>query len=239
MKLKRINILILCTCIAIASALSGCAFDTAGEPAKPVKTDMDGLNRQLITAAGDKDAKAIESLIKKGADVNTRDSSGRTPAMIATYNNDIQSATVLIKSGADVNIQDNSKNNPFLYAGAEGHLEILRLTIQAGADPAITNRYGGTALIPAAEHGHVEVVAELLTKTKVNVNHINDLGWTALLEAIILNDGDIDQQQTVQLLIDHGADVNIKDKNGVSPLEHARKNGFNEIVTILLKAGAK
>lgn len=237
--MKRKIILILCILLATGSILGGCTLDQQGEDTKPSETDKDVLNKQLIKAVENKDAKLIESIIKEGADVNTKDPNGRTPTMIATYNNDIPSANVLINAGADVNIQDNTRNNPFLYAGAEGYLEILRLTIKAGADPRLTNRYGGTALIPASEHGYVDVVAELLTKTDINVNHINDLGWTALLEAIILNNGDLEQQQTVQLLIDHGADVNIKDKNGVSPLAHARRMGFVEIENILLKAGAK
>lgn len=159
--------------------------------------------------------------------------------MIATYNNDVETAKVLIKAGADVNIKDDMKNNPFLYAGAEGYIDILKLTIEAGADPAITNRYGGTALIPASEHGYVDVIKELLTHTDIDVNHVNNLGWTALLEAIISNDGDDKQQQTVQLLIEHDADVNIPDNNKVTPLQHAREKGFKEIEKILLKAGAK
>ena len=111
-------------------------------------------------------------------------------------------AKTLLKAGADVNIQDDMKNNPFLYAGAEGYLDILKLTIEAGADPTITNRYGGTALIPASEHGYLDVIKELLTSTDIDVNHVNNLGWTALMEAIILNNGNQVQQETVQLLID-------------------------------------
>ncbi|MNZ93033.1 Ankyrin repeats (3 copies) [compost metagenome] len=85
----------------------------------------------------------------------------------------------------------------------------------------------------------MDVIQELLTKTDIDVNHVNHLGWTALLEAIILNNGDERQQQTVQLLIDHGADVNIPDHDGVTPLQHAHEKGFKEIEQILLKAGAK
>ncbi|GHH98862.1 hypothetical protein AM1BK_24050 [Neobacillus kokaensis] len=199
----------------------------------------EGINKQLLQAAEHSDADTISKLIKKGANINAQDSKGRTATMIATYNNDVETAKVLIKAGADVNIRDDMKNNPFLYAGAEGYINILKLTIEAGADPAITNRYGGTALIPASEHGYVDVVKELITHTDIDVNHVNNLGWTALLEAIILNNGDDKQQQTVQLLIEHGADVNIPDNNKVTPLQHARKKGFKEIEKILLKAGAK
>lgn len=205
---------------------------------KEIKVVID-MEEQLIQAAKGKDAYTVRRLIEDGVDINTQDSEGRTSTMIATYNNDAGTAKILIDAGADVNIQDNMENNPFLYAGAEGYIEILKLTIEADADPSITNRYGGTALIPASEHGYVDVIKELLTNTDIDINHINDLGWTALLEAIILNNGDEKQQQTVQLLIDHGADVNIPDHNNVTPLQHARKKSFKEIENILLKAGAK
>jgi uncharacterized protein len=92
--------------------------------------------------------------------------------------------------------------------------------------------------ILAAERGHVEVVRELLTRSDVEVNHINNLGWTALLEAVILGEGKVAHQQIVQLLVDHGADVQIADKDGVTPLQHARRRGFTEIANTLAKAGA-
>ncbi|WP_434752822.1 ankyrin repeat domain-containing protein [Paenibacillus amylolyticus] len=200
---------------------------------------MASLNQQLLSAAEAKDTEGIVKLLQEGADVHAQDQSGRTALMIATYNQDTASVQKLIEAGADVNQQDDMLNSPFLYAGAEGYLDILKLTIQAGADPSITNRYGGTALIPASEHGYVDVVRELLTQTSVDVNHVNRLGWTALLEAIILNDGNERQQQTIELLIHHGADVNLADGDGVSPLRHAKAKGFKEIEAILLQAGAK
>ncbi|WP_431833422.1 ankyrin repeat domain-containing protein [Cytobacillus oceanisediminis] len=221
--------------------LQGCVSDNNADTKtqeKEVREDMD-MSESLLQAAERRETETIKRLIEEGADINKKDSDGRTAAMIAAYNNDVETSKVLIKAGADVNIQDNMKNNPFLYAGAEGYVEILKLTIEAGADPAIMNRYGGTALIPASEHGHIDAIKELLTKTDIDVNHVNDLGWTALLEAIILNDGNVIQQQTVQLLIDGGADVNIPDGNNVTPLQHAREKGFKEIERILLTAGAK
>jgi ankyrin repeat protein len=159
--------------------------------------------------------------------------------MAATHGRRAATVAALLRAGANVNIQDARRDNPFLYAGAEGLLDILRLTIAAGADTTITNRYGGTALIPAAERGHVDVVAELLDHTDVNVNHVNNLGWTALLEAIVLSDGGERHQQIVRLLLDHGADTSIADKDGVTPLQHARDRGFREIARILEEAGAK
>lgn len=196
------------------------------------------MNEQLFKVVEGKEVDRVRDLLDKGVDINAQDTQGRTAIMIATYANDVEMVKVLIAEGADVDIQDNMLNNPFLYAGAEGYMEILKLMIAAGADPTITNRYGGVALIPASEHGYVEVVNELLTNTKTDVNHVNNLGWTALLEAIILNDGSEKQQQTIRLLIEHGADVNLADKDGVTPFEHAREKGYKEIEEILLEAGA-
>lgn len=197
------------------------------------------MQERLFEAVVGKEIDIVRELLNSGIDINAQDEQGRTAIMIATYANDAEMVKVLIDEGADVDIQDDMLNNPFLYAGAEGYMDILKLMIAAGADPKITNRYGGVALIPASEHGYVEVVEELLTNTKTDVNHVNNLGWTALLEAIILNDGFVKQQQTIRLLIEYGADVNLADKDGVSPLQHAREKGFKEIEGILLEAGAK
>lgn len=216
--------------MGITLFLQGCMAMNIGED--------ETMNEQLFKVVEGKEVDRVRDLLDKGVDINAQDTQGRTAIMIATYANDVEMVKVLIAEGADVDIQDNMLNNPFLYAGAEGYMEILKLMIVAGADPTITNRYGGVALIPASEHGYVEVVKELLTNTKTDVNHVNNLGWTALLEAIILNDGSEKQQQTIRLLIEHGADVNLADKDGVTPLEHAREKGYKEIEEILLEAGA-
>ena len=126
-----------------------------------------------------------------------------------------------------------------LLAGARGYTEIVQLALARNPDFRLTNRYGGTALIPAAERGHVEVVRELLTRTKVDVNHVNNLGWTALLEAIVLSDGGPRHQRIVELLLAHGADVNIADRGGVTPLAHAKSRGYAAIAAMLVKAGAR
>ncbi len=95
-----------------------------------------------------------------------------------------------------------------------------------------TNRYGGTALIPASEHGHVSIV-KILIDAGVPVNHINNLQWTALHEAIVLGTGSPDHVETVRLLIEGGADVTIADGNGVSPRELAASHGYREIVALI------
>ena len=195
-------------------------------------------NEQLLQATQLGDKEVVLKLLEEGADINVRDAQGRTPLMIATYQHNTDMVRTLLQAGADVNIRDNNKENPLLHAAAQGWLDILRLAIEAHADTRLTNRFGGISIIPASERGHVEIVRELLTHTDIKVNHVNNLGWTALLEAIVLSNGGKAHQQIVQLLVDYGADVNLADRDGDTPLQHAQERGFTEIERILLQAGA-
>ncbi len=101
-----------------------------------------------------------------------------------------------------------------------------------GADLASTNGYGGTALIPACERGFVEVV-RVLIEAGTELDHVNRLGWTALLEAVILSDGGSAHQQIVAMLLEAGADPGLADRDGVSPLAHAEARSFDAIAALI------
>ena len=197
------------------------------------------MNERLLAAAASGDVAGISAALNGGADVNARDARGRTALLVATVERQAGAVRRLLAAEPDVDLQDDQLDNPFLYAGAEGLTEILRLVNEAGADPSITNRFGGTALIPASERGHVETARYLLEETDVDIDHVNRLGWTALLEAIVLGNGDAAHQEVVRLLIEHGADLDIADKDGVRPLAHARARGQTEIAAALEAAGAQ
>ena len=97
------------------------------------------------------------------------------------------------------------------------------------------DRFNGTGLICAAERGYATIVARLL-ETDIDVDHVNRLGWTALLEAVILGEGGRDHIRTVRLLVDAGADASIADESGTAALAHAQRRGFREIERILRAA---
>ncbi|UYQ94028.1 ankyrin repeat domain-containing protein [Chitinophaga horti] len=171
--------------------------------------------------------------------LETTDEDGRTPLTLALYRGDTALAAMLIVAGANVNKQDKLSNSPFLLAGAKGYTEIVRLCMLHSANYRVFNRYGGTALIPACERGHVATVAALLTDKRFPIDHMNYLGWTALLETVILGDGGPQFQAITRMLVQAGADVNQPDKEGFTALQHAVSRGWTEIVQLLIRAGAK
>src|SRR5690606_36055454 len=188
------------------------------------------VNGQAILNAVEKnDLLAVEKALKNGADVNTTDKAQRSLLLIATNNQQTELAILLVKHGADVNQQADNKDSPFLYAGASGQTALVQLFIKNGARFDIFNRYDGSALIPACERGHVETVRLLATTKDYPINHINRLGWTALMEAVLLGDGSKPYQQIVQILKNAGAKMDLPDHDGLTPLQHAQAKGFKEI----------
>lgn len=225
-------------------ALSGLLAVTCGGAQEPdAGPDSGGSaaeEARMISAAQRGDTEAVKALLEEGASVDARDENARTALVAAAYENHVGVAEVLVEAGASVNVKDETEQSAYLISTSEvgDDPRLLRLTLRNGANVESLDSYDGTGLIRAAERGHVEVVTELL-ETDIEGDHVNDLGWTALLEAIILGDGGPRHTQVVRLLVDAGADVNIADGEGVTPLEHARRRDHEEIVEILENAGAR
>lgn len=205
---------------------------SSGAPSGP-KASSD-----LLRAAGEGDTDAVRAALRAGADTEVRDDEGRTPLLLAALDDHVAAAKVLVAAGADPDAQDAQDDSAWLVTGVTGSVAMARALIPADPDYALLNRYGGTSLIPAGEHGHAAYVREVLRATDVDVDHVNNLGWTALLEAIILGDGGRDHQRVVSLLLDGGAAPGLADRDGVTPLDHAERHGYDEIAKLLREAGA-
>ncbi|WP_438756901.1 ankyrin repeat domain-containing protein [Enterococcus sp. AZ126] len=189
----------------------------------------------LIQAVRENDLKQVQEILKddnyKIDEVDTQD---ETPLLIATHQNSIEIAKSLIDAGADINKQDTISDSPYLYAGAQGKTEILRYMLEKQVpDQQKVNRFGGNALIPAAEKGHLDNVNILLKDGRSNVDHQNNYGYTALIEAVALTDGSSIYQQIVKALLEGGADKTLKDNTGRTAEDYARSLGYSEILTSL------
>jgi ankyrin repeat protein len=204
----------------------------------PSQTEV-GAYAGLLAAASRGDAAEIERLLTGGASVATRDGHGRTPLHVAAHGGHHAAARALLAGGADPNALDSRRYDLVTIAAVRDDLEMVRLGLAAGASPrAITSPYDGTALIAAAHLGHVAVVRELV-RAGAPLDHVNNLGWTALLEAIILGDGGPRHTEIVRVLVAAGAAPGLADRDGATPLAHARRRGYGEMVRVLEEAGAR
>jgi uncharacterized protein len=193
----------------------------------------------LHAAAAKGDISTIKKLGGDKSRLNSRDAYGRTPLMVASYAKQHAAAKALIAAGADLDALDRDRYDVVTIASVADDVAMLKIAIAAGAKSGqMTSPYDGTALIAAAHLGHVEVVRTLIA-AGAPLDHVNNLNWTALIESIVLGDGGPNHIACLKALADAGANVNIADGNGVSPLKLAERHGFDEMVRILKAAGAK
>ena len=190
----------------------------------------------LLDAATEGRADRVVAALAAGARIESRDEHRRTALLLASLNDRVDVARLLVGLGADPDAQDDRKDSAWLVTGVTGSVAMLETLLPAKPDVNLRNRYGGVSVIPASERGHVDYVRRVV-RTGIDVNHVNDLGWTALLEAVILGKGTKPWQDIVRILLAAGADPSIADRDGVTALEHATSRGYTEIATILRAAG--
>ncbi|MFJ4861769.1 MULTISPECIES: ankyrin repeat domain-containing protein [unclassified Streptomyces] len=197
---------------------------------------MNAHDRLLLDGARRGDAAAVGTALAAGAAVEVRDEELRTPLLLAALGDHVAAAELLIAAGADPNAPDAREDSPWLVTGVTGSVRMMRLLLPTGPDLKQRNRFGGISLIPAAERGHIAYVRAVLDETDIDVDHVNRLGWTALLEAVILGDGGPRHEEVVTALLAAGADPRLPDHDGVTPYEHAARRGFDGMARTLKAA---
>ena len=197
--------------------------------------NMKQQSGELIQAVEKNDIKKIQDILKDASyPINETNSEKETPLLIATHDNNIEVVKLLIKAGADINQQDSLQDSAYLYAGAQGKTEILKYMIKhAEPNQNIVNRYGGNSLIPAAEKGHLNNVMVLLEDGKVDINHQNNFGYTALIEVVALTDGSEVYQQILQELVSYNANKELRDNSNKTALDYAKEKDYKTMIKLL------
>ena len=168
-----------------------------------------------------------------------RDGHGRTPLHVATFARQRPAIQALIKSGANTAALEDDRYDAVTIAAVANDEDTLRLLLASGASAKlVTSRYDGTALIAAAHLGHAGVVRQLIA-AGAPLDHVNNLHWTALIEAIVLGDGGRRHLSTVQALLEAGASTQLTDKAGRTPLQLAQERRYDAMVRMLVAAGAR
>jgi ankyrin repeat protein len=223
---------LLLTAMLAAACLTATA-QTAPSPAEAAR--YTGLH----AAAWQGDASRVAQLLAGGADPNTRDGHGRTPLHVATFAKRREAVRALAKGGADLGAMETDRYDAVTIAAVADDEETLAVLLSLGASAKlVTSRYDGTALIAAAHLGHDGVVRRLIA-AGAPLDHVNNLHWTALIESIVLGQGGPRHVATLRALVEAGANTQLADRDGRTPLALARARGYEPMVAILVKAGAR
>ncbi len=226
--------------VATAAAIVGFAGISPAAAQVPPSASEAAAYAGLHGAAQRGDVAAVERLAAVSrAAREARDGQGRTPLHVATFARQRGSVKALLAAGADTGALENGRYDAVTIAAVADDEETLRLLLGNGASASlVTSRYDGTALIAAGHLGHDGVVRQLIA-AGAPLNHVNNLHWTALIEAIVLGDGGPRHQATLRALLDAGASTQLSDREGRSPLQLARERGYAAMVRMLEAAGAK
>jgi uncharacterized protein len=222
--------------IAIAASMCVCAqVQAQTAPSAAQVARYTGLH----AAAARGDVAEIEKAISQKADPNARDDYGRTPLHVATFFKHSAAIRALAKAGAQLGALENDRYDGVTIAAVADDEETLRTLLSLGASAKlVTSRYDGTALIAAAHLGHDGVVRQLLA-AGAPIDHVNNLHWTAAIEAVVLGDGGARHQATLKALIDAKANLALTDRQGNTPLALAKSRGYQNMIRMLEAAGGK
>jgi len=221
--------------LALSLALAGVSVQAQVAPSAAEAAAYTGLHM----AAHKGDVAKIQRLVASGVAPNATDSHGRTPLHVAAFARQRDAIRALVKAGADLNKLENDRYDAVTIASVADDEGTLSVLLQLGASAKqTTSRYDGTALIAAAHLGHDGVVRQLIA-AGAPLDHVNNLHWTAVIESIVLGDGGPRHQATLKALIDAGANLQLADRSGQTPLSLAKARGYSAMVSMLEKAGAR
>ena len=183
---------------------------------------------------GQCNTETMQKMVDQGADVNVINKDGATPLLLACSIAQAESVALLLSLGADPNMADADGETSILNA-IEGYCSVqtMQKLIDDGASVNAINNKGLTALLKACAYRQMDVVNVLL-EAGADPTIVDDVHYSSLHAAV---DGRC-SLDTLQALIDHGAHIDAKRKDGTNALLRACSTGQSESVIFLLEAGA-
>lgn len=203
------------------------------------KADLNKANKKNCTplhlAAHCGSLDAIDILLAHNAQIDCKDENGDTPLYLgALYYHD-SVVEYLIKKGAGLNVKNNSGRTPFhRFCGLRGRIKLIKMSAEKGADIHTRDNDNKTTLHTAVETWDKNVV-RFLMESGVNKNTQDNKGKTALHYAVQNGSYFLD---LIKEMIEKGADITIKDKEGKTPLDLASEGKHKEIIELLKTKGA-
>ena len=180
----------------------------------------------LTDAAKNGDLELVNALILSGANVDERDADGVTALHVAACNDHLDIINALIVAGANINEQDDYGSTPLHYATYNGYMTIAQALIDAGADVNHRDSSGQTPLHYAIYN---PAILDMLIAAGANINQQDHDDLTALHHAAFKG-----YMTIAQALIAAGADLNITEIHGFTPLKLAQQHGGHpEMVELL------
>lgn len=238
-----------------------------GEDHREEDKDKSGMT-ELHHAVQDGNLPLVESLIQKGASLSSRDSGGRTAlhfaAMEQSQRHDLLQLILNAGGEATVNLGDDYGQTALHYAAERDSIEIISILVSHGADARITDSFEFSPYLWAVVAGQRRAVGQLLAGSaklssadgKSALAWAAGLGWSSIAEIIFIRGGSSWTSQTMALqealedaaasgdfstallLLQYGADPNLRDRDGWSAIHWAAEEGHQGIVTLLMEKGA-
>lgn len=177
---------------------------------------------------------ALKQCIENNHNLEKKDEYGRTALIISSEKGLLDVVKLLISSGSDIEAVDQIGNNSIVYAAKNGHLEVVRYLIENNCDPNAVNILGETAIHYASINNHPKIVSLLLEMSSVGINARTNFGETPLFYSAMTNSID-----AFRYLLEHEADIEIENYQGVSPLFLAVLNKSIKILNELIHHRAK
>ena len=133
-----------------------------------------------------------------------------------------------VQQGGDINITNNKSYTSFILAAYHGQSQALETLLHIGADACAVDDKGSNAFMGVAFKGHLHVAKWILENTDCDVNHQNHAGQTALMMASLFG-----REKIIKLLLEHGANPELKDKQGNTSIKLAQAQGLLRVVEII------